>query len=59
MLIGEDGAAAQLIDNLERIVRHELHHRLEELAMKASAQELTTAEKEEFRELQRRNALEP
>jgi len=58
MLIGEDGAAAQLIDNLERIVRHEVQHRLEELAAKASSEGLTDAEKDEFRNLQLENARE-
>ncbi|MBT8442454.1 MAG: DNA primase [Gammaproteobacteria bacterium] len=55
MLIGEDGAAAQLIDNLERIMRYEVQHRLAELVVKANAEGLTDAEKDEFRNLQSEN----
>ncbi|MFW2405832.1 MAG: DNA primase, partial [Gammaproteobacteria bacterium] len=56
ILIGEEGAAAQLIDNLERIMRHEVQQRLEELVAKANAEGLTDAEKDEFRNLQLENA---
>jgi len=56
MLISEDGAAAQLIDNLEQIVNSEVEKRLGELIAKADADGLTDAEKEELRGLRQANA---
>jgi len=56
MLISEDGAAAQLIDNLEQIVNSEVEKRLGELIAKADAEGLTDAEKEELRGLRQANA---
>jgi len=51
ILISETGAAAELIDNLERIVRSDGELRLEALVAKASAEGLNEAEKDELRSL--------
>jgi len=51
-LISEDGAAAELIDNLEAIMSIGDRQRFAELVEKFNANELSQAEKEEFRQLQ-------
>jgi len=56
MLISEDGAPAQLIDNLERIMLDDAQLRLEELVAKADAEGLTDAEKDEIRSLRQGEA---
>lgn len=53
MLISEDAAAEQLLDNLEQILKSDVTQRLEELVAKAGAEGLTDAEKEELRGLRR------
>jgi DNA primase len=51
ILISETGAAAELIDNLERIMRSNVELRLEELVAKAGAEGLSDAEKDELRSM--------
>lgn len=59
MLISEDGAPAQLIDNLERIILDDAQLRLAELVAKAGAEGLSDIEKEELRSLRQRDADQP
>ncbi len=53
ILISEDGAPAELVDSLERIMRTAVQERLEELIAKAESVGLTDAEKQELRGLRR------
>jgi DNA primase len=53
ILISEEGAALQLADNLERILRDDVQLRFEELIEKADSAGLSDAEKEELRGLRR------
>jgi DNA primase len=51
ILISEAGAVAELIDNLDRIMRGDIEIRLEALVVKAGAEGLSDAEKDELRTL--------
>lgn len=53
LLVSEAAAARELADSLQRIVAQGRDERLAELVAKAATDGLTTAEKEEFRQLQR------